>query len=361
MNKKLIAMAVSAIVAGPVVAQADEMAKEIPVDDSHAHGMAHAAPSVTLYGRINNALDIKDVEGSDKTTDLSNVSSRFGIKYSADIGNGMTASARYEFATRTDRELHGGTSLVETAAGDISRDRDRFGLDTRLGVVGLSGAFGSITAGNQWSAFYNHVGTHLDPSYTLGYYLYSSLVGGPYRASNTVKYANSFGPVSLELDARFNESNEGNDVAEKLAGDGVGIGITINATENFLVALAIDSEDRDNDSSNVDRTGIAFKGTFGSFWASLSYQEAEPDGADQTFEQNQIWLGGKFGGSTSWNLGFGQADAGGDADPTAINYGVYHSLGGGLKAYVEGVSLDSDNASDINDIDRILLGMRIDF
>ena len=105
MNKKLIAAAVSAAVVAPVAAYGD----------------------VTVYGRINNALDIDDISSkpdADGSTDISGVSSRFGIKYSQDMGNGLTASGQYEFSTSTDNE------------GGIN--------DGRVAPVGISGAFGSI-------------------------------------------------------------------------------------------------------------------------------------------------------------------------------------------------------------------------
>ncbi|MDA7967726.1 MAG: porin, partial [Gammaproteobacteria bacterium] len=178
MNKKLIAAAVAATVA-PVAAQAQ----------------------VSVYGRINNAVDIKDIRGepaakkssadggttagvartaeefaafstdNPSTTDISGVASRFGVRYSGDIGGGMTALGRYEFATTTDKEGPGVN-------------------DTRIATVGVQGPFGTINVGNQWSAFFNTVGTHVSPTYSLGYYLYSSVAGMPFRASNTVKYSN---------------------------------------------------------------------------------------------------------------------------------------------------------------------------
>ena len=74
MNKTLIAAAVSAALMAPVAAQAD----------------------ATIYGRIHNGIAIADSDGPDgSTTDLNNGGSRFGIKASSDLGNGLTASAHY--------------------------------------------------------------------------------------------------------------------------------------------------------------------------------------------------------------------------------------------------------------------------
>ena len=75
MNKTLIAAAVSAALMAPVAAQAD----------------------VTLYGRIHQGIKIVNPEMGDSTSDFIGVGSRFGIKASSDLGNGLTASAQYEF------------------------------------------------------------------------------------------------------------------------------------------------------------------------------------------------------------------------------------------------------------------------
>ena len=149
MNKKLLALAVSAAIMAPVAAQAES----------------------SFYGRVDNALDFKSPDESDSTTDLNSFSSRFGFKGSSDLGNGLTASARYEFSMTTDKEQN-----------NIN--------DLRLGFVSIAGNFGSITAGNQWSSFYDTFGTLMSQSYSIGYFLYSSVMGGAFRTSNTIKYAN---------------------------------------------------------------------------------------------------------------------------------------------------------------------------
>ena len=83
MNKKLIAAAVSAAIVAPVAAYGE----------------------VQVYGRINNAIDLNDLaDEGDSKTDVSTVSSRFGIKYNKEMGNGLSAHGRYEFSTTTDNE-----------------------------------------------------------------------------------------------------------------------------------------------------------------------------------------------------------------------------------------------------------------
>ena len=328
MNKKLIAAAVSAAVVAPVA----------------AYGEA------TVYGRIANAIDINDLDdsaGADGTTDLSTVSSRFGVKYSQEMGNGLTAHGKYEFATTTDKELPG-----------IN--------DVRVATVGLSGAFGRIDAGNQWSSYFNTFGTLVSPTYSLGYYIYSSIGGGPFRASNTIKYSNSFGPLYLELDVRLNEKNEGGDVAEKISGDGVGLGLSWAVVDGLTIAVATDSEDGPEgtggaaDGPDTDRLGIGIKYSAGGFWISAGMQSYEVDDGAEV-DSTIIYVGGNFSESTNWLVGVSEADTGNNAvdDPSQTTWGVYHNLGGGLKLFYEAVALEDEASS--RDGARHFLGMRVDF
>ena len=172
MNRKLIAAAVSAAVIAPVAAQAES----------------------EFYGSIRNAIELNDITG-DGTTDLSGVVSRLGFKGSSDIGNGMTVSGRYEFSATTDKE------------GDDDKGKRGIG-DVRLAQVGISGGFGSVTLGQQWSSYFNTFGTLVSPTMSLGYYIYSSVGAGIVRTSNTIQYSNSFGPVSAYLDVRLDDDRK---------------------------------------------------------------------------------------------------------------------------------------------------------
>jgi predicted porin len=282
------------------------------------------------------------------------VSSRFGFKGSSDIGNGMTAVGRYEFATVTDKEQN-----------NIA--------DLRLGYVGLSGGFGTVTVGNQWSAYFNHFGTIASPTYSLGYVLYSSIAGGPFRTSNTIKYANSFGPVSLDFDVRLNDSEEDNDVAEKLNGNGWGLGVSYSPMEALTLAIAADVEE-ENDIVDVDtgaittvedtdRLGIGAIFNFGgNYGVHLTHQVWERGEAEIT--HTQVYLKGAWG-KNSGLLGFGQADrklgnTTADAEPDSVFLGFYHNMGGGLRLYAEHTTVNSDE-QDAEDASRTLLGMRFDF
>ncbi len=407
MNKKLIAAAVSAAVVAPVASHAD----------------------VVLYGRINNAIDMNDIDDSDdadSTTNLSTVASRIGVRANAELNNGLSVHGHYEFSTTTDKE-----KANENADPD---DEGSGGIeDVRVATVGVSGDFGRIDVGNQWSAYNKSFGTMVSPTYSLGYYLYSSVGGGLFRASNTIQYSNSFGPVTAYLDVRLNDGSdpEGGGTAEKANGDGFGLGLSFAVTDNISIAVAFDSEDEGTDDAgpatvaftdgqttandgiifadgttfeesgsfaqDQDRMGVAAKGTFGGFWVTVGWQNHSYDDLDVAFTDLDlnddgtvedgtvefkgldtdtlfVYGGGSFSEQTSWMLGYAKADDGVDGDEVQVRngtvstdtddstqaiLGVYHNVGGGLRLYYEGVSLDSENNT--WDGARHLLGMRVDF
>lgn len=322
------------------------------------------------YGRINNAIQFTDRDLSDNVWGLCNVVSRLGFKAKTDLGNGLSAIGRYEFFTFTNREgdsteLNGGTKT----RGGIN--------DTRLGYVGLSGAWGAVTVGNQWSAFYDTVGTHLDPSYSIGYFLYSSVLNGPYRTSNTIKYANSFGPVYLELDARLSmngtgapgssstadEEALGRDSGDNDAVDGIGIGLSWAIGEQFTLAGGYDNDKKALQPDDNTRLAVAGKWDHGAFWATLGYYEFDDGQKDKMI---QAYLGGRFGKATAY-VGYGSADLdGAGSDPNQVLLHANYNVGGGFRLYYEGAILDGkDTGAFDGPVDGKggvhLFGMRYDF
>ena len=344
MKKKLIATAVAGALAIPAVAVAEE----------------HT--TFRVYGRVNNALDYTKVQGASGVWGFRNASSRWGLQGSSDLGNGLTAVGHYEFFTFTNRE--GNRGLITSTTGVGSTVNSRGGIqDTRLGFVGLSGGFGTITIGNQWSSFYNTVGAFIDPTTTLAT---TGYVAGLFRTSNTVKYANTFGPVYVDLDVRIsntgspaatsNADNEavGNDHGEDV--DGAGIGFTWGIGDAFSLAAAYDADKTPG--GDTKRTGIAGQFRSGAWWATLYWNQIENPGGNKV-KGPGAWVGGSWG-KTSAFLGYGVAQdvigAGGDQSSWTLN--VTHNFGAGFRMYFEGITTNNKNFSDV---DTLLFGLRYDF
>ncbi len=132
-----------------------------------------SAPSVvsaeaTWYGSLR-----AGVESHKSDTKFADGGSRWGIKGSSEISDGLTAVYRFEHK-------------INTAKASLT--------DGRLAYAGLKGGFGTITAGQIWSASFNSVGAITDNSFAYG----NSET--TYRHGSVVSYANSFGPASVQLD-----------------------------------------------------------------------------------------------------------------------------------------------------------------
>ena len=132
--------------------------------------------------------------------------SRWGIKGSAEVSEGLTAVYRFEHKiSTTDGGQPGG----------------------RLAYAGLSGGFGSITVGQIWNAAYNHVGAITDKSFYFGD------SGTGYRHGNAISYAFSSGAIGFQLDLI---SDGGKDSGKAI--DKTEFGVTIGLGEIGKVAIA---------------------------------------------------------------------------------------------------------------------------
>ncbi|MGP1677025.1 MAG: porin [Burkholderiales bacterium] len=155
MQKKLIALAIASLVSAPVFAQSQ----------------------VTLYGTIDAGVrhqDNADTNGNANTTmDSSGTynSNRFGFKGSEDLGNGMKANF----------DLEGGF-MSGTGVGSISG-----GLFGRKAIVGLSGNWGALDLGRNYTSIFYTTGAY-DPMH----YKYTGIIPiaglDGARRDNTITY-----------------------------------------------------------------------------------------------------------------------------------------------------------------------------
>lgn len=114
--------------------------------------VAHA--DTTLYGSARVSLDYDDndttyaqgpvpgtiipVVPGNQAWDVFNNTSRLGVRGEEDLGGGLSAIYQYEF----------GVDMTE--GGNLNSNRPKW--------VGLKGGFGSVTAGTQWTPYYNVIG-----------------------------------------------------------------------------------------------------------------------------------------------------------------------------------------------------------
>lgn len=161
---------------------------------------------VSVYGSLRATLGVQ--EGG--TWVIVNNASRLGLKLTAPLGGSFKALGGYE----------AGINLVEQnpsysfSGGD---DNPAVGegsqaLTTRLGYLGVQGAFGSLTMGKQWSVYYdigdwtdrfNQVGGEAQGSYNAGT---DGGISGTGRAENALIYrAPALGPVELGFQVQLRQ------------------------------------------------------------------------------------------------------------------------------------------------------------
>lgn len=298
MNKKLIAVAVAGIVAAPA-----------------------AYADISAYGRIQNVIVLKD-SGGTESQDVSNGFSRFGFKGSGDIGNGMNAFARYEFGTNTDNAADGVTN-------------------TRIATVGLSGPFGSVSIGQQWSAYYQGVGTHASPNIFSG----PGQKLGPTRTGNTIQYSNSFGPISMVLDARVDDANDGN-------GNGFGLGATLRPMDGVTISGGYDT----NDNSNKDTMGVSAVAGFGALKFTVSHEQQDEGMMEHS--NTLVAVGASVTDQIYLSAAISETEMDDGSMTDRANISAAYNIGGGLRTWVEFANTDEGGGMET---DQVAIGLRMDF
>ena len=247
-------------------------------------GALLSIPSVVFaqaewYGSIRTGVASND----SNQTGVADFGSRWGIRGSSEVSEGLTALYNYESSfNSTDANVGAG----------------------RISQVGLSGGFGTITLGNTWTAAYNHFGGIVDQAQWYG----SSGATGP-RNSDMLSYSVSVGNVSLGADAVMDQS-------EGKTGDGFSIGATLGGLlETGSIAIAHrkhqdytgadDDEDAFSDTvdANVERASSFVAGNYGigDMTVFLGYSEDKAE-SDTTTEDdasevaNKIIFAGVHGG-----------------------------------------------------------------
>ena len=102
-----------------------------------------------------------------------------------------------------------------------------------MAYAGLSGAFGTVSLGQVWSASFNHVGGITDGSWFYGNSETS------YRVGNALSYAMSAGAISMQLDAIMDGGKDTGDAVDQLE-----FGMTVNLGDIGKLGLAyVDTKD----------------------------------------------------------------------------------------------------------------------
>jgi predicted porin len=131
-----------------------------------------ANADLRVYGSIRQAVVHSD--GTDDAR-IVDVNSRFGLQGSEVLGSGMVVFGRWEWGADA--------SVQDSSPG------------TRLGYIGISGDFGSLSIGSQWSAWDGFVGgDHMNVVDEGDWH------NGTRRNGRSLKFAGNYKGVSFESD-----------------------------------------------------------------------------------------------------------------------------------------------------------------
>jgi len=349
MNKKLIALAVAAGMAAPMVASAE----------------------ATVYGRAyaEIAMETTKPDGGDSTTartqDDNQGHGRIGFKFNEDLGGNLSAFGKFEIqvdindtvaAGNCERVLDSSGAKIGTTNGSAYCQRDSF--------VGLKGGWGAFSAGRYNGAYKTTGGVKYDPFVATGLQARGNggMAAGAYAqngfVSQLIEYKTpKLGGFGLQL--QYNLTDNDDDLDNNGEGDLLA-GASFNIGKNHeIIAAYSDSKSNENADGKSSNMKAGYKGTFGAFGVTLQYEDAQvASQAGQYLYANGTWKMGK----NLWVLGYGQTtddeDVPGGADTTYLAIGGIYGFSKMTKLYY---GYRNTDVKDVGKQDVIAVGMRQDF
>ena len=291
----------------------------------------NALAEVDIYGKANVTVQSSD-NGEGSFTEIKSNASRFGLKGSEKISDGLEAVYKFEFQ-------------VDVSDADSKGDKDN--ISARNQYVGFKGGFGQVVIGRNDTALKQSQGK-VD--------LFSDLEGdiknifkGENRLGNSVSYAsNSY--EGFKVLASFIAED---DVDAK---NGYSVALTYGDSglkkSAVYAAIAADSE-----VNGYDVVRATVQGKIEDFRLGAMYQTQEKvDGSAEAdgYLVNAAYLMG----SNTFKVQYQAMDFDDSDDKSAVTVGVDHKLNKNLKVFGFYSSFDMDNNVDQ---DYLALGMEYKF
>ena len=273
-----------------------------------------------LHAGINSAATAGVVDGG----------SRWGIKGSSEVSEGLTAVYQFEHSINATNASWG--------AGRVS-------------YAGLSGGFGTLQFGHNWSATYNSVGAITDNSSYFG----DSETSG--RHGNMVSYAVSVENISIQADVTMNNgwgakstaadtnTMDGVDTAKVSEDDNVDafeLGVSMGLGESGRFAFAHKSHDTAED-VKTNSNWIAGQYTIGSITAYVGFGQTKT-------ENNTTAISGQKTDKTTF------AGIRGSIADTGVSY-LFQARSKKAKGNTGGADESADSAVDANKHSPWMLGL----
>lgn len=340
MNRKLLALAIGAVMSLPLAAQ--------------------AAP--TVYGQLNLSVDRVDFEGAGpggadwEETQLNSNASRLGVKGEEVLGDGLSAVYKAEWAV----------------SGDTAGANDLTGRDRYLGLK--SNSLGTIKLGAYDSPLKTSQGK-VDQFNDLTYTDLANFISGDNRLSNVIGYESPkiADALTVNLAVQSGEDSDGDPATAPGDDDGQSLSVVYEGGGLYLAA-AMDNDIEDGlifdlvnslplpavSSEALSRDAIRLTGVYSDdtvqVGAMLQSSEFSNDEAGFDLDEQSILLSASLAMGKNTLKGqfiMANADLGGGAeiDTTAIELGVDHNFTAMTKVFGQlalinvdaGTGADSDN------------------
>ena len=264
-----------------------------------------------LYGSFRINLHSQDGE-----TSIENSGSRWGMKGTPEVSEGLNVVYRYEQGLDL-----GNAGLASAKLADDGETVTDVSSGGRLSFIGVSGGFGSITTGQIWSAYYNHVGVVTDIGINNSYAGHSTA-----RTGSTLSYAANTGPVSFQVDVQMDSNGavENNSVDMTQVGVTLDTGVATIGVAGSSKPLA-DMMDKEKKDGADKRTGIAFSVPVGDYSFAAAWHQKKVKGE----AKDKRTVGAVQGPIADTGMGFGlsMADRQDGTNPWFVQ--LNRSIGGG--------------------------------
>jgi len=352
LNKKLLAVAVSAALVAPVAAVAE----------------------VTVYGAAQvevASVDYENASMKDGIKMADNARGRVGVKASEDLGNGLKAIAQFEWKVDTTNNTVGKC----TDSAGIACESNNAALSGRVSQVGLAGGFGTVVLGNLKSPYKYTGGVKYDPFTTTLLEARSNgalsgkvldptdtgELGHHGFVNNLVAYASPKGPVTASVGYGPSE-NDGLVVVDVKYRQG--------GMEAFVAYLntgdRITNATLPTDKSDYTAAKIGGQWKSGAHKISAQFESLEiTDAAGVKVKPTVFFLGYQMKmGKNTFVAQYGETDfdATGVDNTTYASLGVIHKLSKATRVYGGWRDTSTDSGPNYNYGDSVLtVGLRKDF
>jgi predicted porin len=289
----------------------------------------NALADVDVYGKANVTVQSSD-DGEGSFTEIKSNASRFGLKGSEKVADGLEAVYKFEFQ-------------VDVSDADSKGDKDN--ISARNQYVGLKGSFGQVVIGRNDTALKQAQGK-LDLFNDLESDIKNTFKGEN-RLGNSITYSSKT-VEGFKVLATF--------IAEDSVDADNGYSMAVTYGDSALKKSAVyASIAADSEVNGYDVVRASIHGKIENFKVGAMYQTQEK--VDGSAEADGYLLNAAYSmGSNTFKVQYQAMDFDGGDDKTATSVGVDHTLNKNIKVFGFYSNFDMDN-----NVDQDYVGLGIEY